>query len=72
MALSQPDRGLCLAGAAATLRESIAVPISPYEETRLNHKLDPARQTLSQEEQEAAWAEGQRMTLEQAIAYALE
>lgn len=72
VALSQPERGLCLAGAAATLRESIAVPMTHLEETKFNHDLETARQALSEEEQEAAWGRGQQMTQEQAIAYALE
>ena len=72
VALSQPERGLCLAGAAATLRESIAAPRLPSDETKMNHDLETARRELSKEEQEAAWAEGQRMTLDEAVAYALE
>jgi hypothetical protein len=34
--------------------------------------LEPSRHALSSEQQASAWADGQTMTLEQAIAYALE
>ncbi|MDP6714686.1 MAG: tetratricopeptide repeat protein, partial [SAR202 cluster bacterium] len=72
VALSQPERSLCLAGAAATLRESIAIPLLPLDESKLNHDLEPARHAMSEEAQKAAWGQGQQMTLEQAVAYALE
>jgi hypothetical protein len=69
-----PRRALRLAGAAAALRERErgTRPLSPREQITRDRRLAPARQALSAEEQAAAWAEGQAMTLEQAIADALE
>jgi non-specific serine/threonine protein kinase len=67
-----PRRALRLAGAAAALRERTNRPLSPFDQAALMRRLAPARQTLSAEEQAVAWREGQAMTLEQAIAYALE
>jgi non-specific serine/threonine protein kinase len=70
----QPERALRLAGAAETLRESIKVLIPPFS-ARLDWEkgsLDLAWRALDKETGAALWAEGQAMTLAQAIAYALE
>jgi tetratricopeptide (TPR) repeat protein len=66
-----PDRALRLAGAAAALRSRLNRPLAPAERAILEGRLAPARQTLSPEEQATAWAAGQAMTREQAIADAL-
>ncbi|MGQ0550991.1 MAG: ATP-binding protein [Armatimonadota bacterium] len=70
-AQAQPQRALRLSGAAASLREAIGAPLSPTEHARLAHRLEAARQTLSEEVTTELWTEGRAMTLEQAIAYAL-
>jgi non-specific serine/threonine protein kinase len=68
-----PRRALRLAGAAAALRERErgTRPLSPREQVTRDRRLAPARHALSAEEQAAAWAEGQTLPLEQAIAEAL-
>jgi tetratricopeptide (TPR) repeat protein len=66
-----PDCALRLAGAAAALRARLNRPLAPAEQTTLERRLAPARQALSAEEQATAWAAGQAMTREQAIADAL-
>jgi non-specific serine/threonine protein kinase len=66
-----PDRALRLAGAAAALRSRFNRPLAPPEQATLERRLAPARQALSVAEQAVAWAAGQAMTREQAIAYAL-
>jgi predicted ATPase len=71
-AQDQPGRVLRLAGAAARRRDEAGQPLSAAEHSALAQRLARARQALSAEETAAAWAEGQSMTLEQAIAYALE
>jgi hypothetical protein len=71
-ARDQPGRALRLAGAAARLRGESDRPLSAEEDTVLAQRLASARQALGAEEVAAAWAEGQSVPLEQAIAYALE
>jgi non-specific serine/threonine protein kinase len=66
-----PDRALRLAGAAAALRARLNRPLAPAEQDALERRLAPARQALSAEQQATAWAAGQAMTREQAIADAL-
>jgi non-specific serine/threonine protein kinase len=68
----QAARALRLAGAAAALRQTIGTSMGPAYQTYLRRGLELAWQALGEEAGEAAWAEGQRMTLEQAVAYALE
>ena len=69
--LSAPDRAVRLAGAAAALRAHLNWPAAAAAQATLERRLTPARQALSTSEQATAWAEGQVMTPEQAIAYAL-
>jgi hypothetical protein len=69
---AQPARALRLAGAAAGLRESLGKSHSHNVREWLERKLEPARQGLGAEATAAAWAEGQAMSPEQAVAYALE
>jgi predicted ATPase/DNA-binding CsgD family transcriptional regulator len=64
-------RALRLAGAAAALRSPIPAVTDPWERRRRKRWLAPARRALDAAAQEAAWAEGQAMSGEQALAYAL-
>ncbi|MCI0581124.1 MAG: tetratricopeptide repeat protein [Chloroflexi bacterium] len=68
---TQAERTLRLAGAASTLREDIGVPLSPAARDKNQNRLEQAQQALSEEAALASWAEGQAMTMEQAITYAL-
>jgi hypothetical protein len=63
----QQERALRLAGAAAALREQAGQALAPDRQVTLTERL-----ALDSGAQETAWADGQAMTLEQAIAYALE
>jgi non-specific serine/threonine protein kinase len=65
----QAGRALRLAGAAAGLRDTINAALSPAEQELLEHGLQPAWQRLSAEAGAAAWALGQTMSVEQALAY---
>jgi adenylate cyclase len=67
----QPERALRLLGAAATVRETIGAPISPAYQDKLDRMLEPARQALG-EAAVSTEAEGRAMSLEQAIAEALQ
>src|SRR5437667_74643 len=65
----QPVRALRLAGAGAAHRPGIN--LGGAEQAWLDRMLAPARHALAETAQAAAWAAGQAMTLEQAVAYAL-
>jgi tetratricopeptide (TPR) repeat protein len=62
-----PYRSLRLVAAAMSLREIIGAPLPPAESARLEERLAPARQQLSQGDQEAAEAEGRALSFDQAI-----
>jgi hypothetical protein len=67
-------RGLRLLGAAAAVRKTSghgAIVGRQRSRERAQRTAERARQLLGQEEADAAWAEGQAMSLEQAVAYAL-
>ena len=65
------ERALRLAGAAAALRDSIGGPLPAGEQAALDLTLEPARQSLDEARQTAAWEGGRSMTTEAAIAEAL-
>ena len=72
MAEAQPARALCLAGAATGLREERQATLQPTEQARLEVWIDAARSALGDAAATNAWAAGRAMTLDQAVAYALE
>lgn len=62
---------LRIAGAAAGLREKLGIVAAPaYRAYVVRRVLEPTRQAL--DDTTAAWDEGRAMTMEQAIAYAVE
>jgi predicted ATPase/class 3 adenylate cyclase len=69
----QPTRALRLAGAAQSVK---ATPGRDRQraraETQFDQKMADARQALGEAAAAAAWAEGQAMSLDQAVAYALD
>ena len=67
----QPARAARLFGAAKALRDGIGVPQSPAEGDFLERYVAATHTDIDEAAWEAAWREGQAMTLEQAIAYAL-
>jgi predicted ATPase/serine/threonine protein kinase len=60
-------RSLRLAGAAAALRQSIGVPLTPAEQAKLESALQPARRILDETVSATAWSEGGRRPVEQVI-----
>ncbi len=60
-------RSLRLAGAAAALRQSIGVPLTPAEQAKLESALAPARRILDETASATAWSEGGRRPVEQVI-----
>jgi adenylate cyclase len=64
----EPRPALVLAGAACGLREKLGSPLSPSEQSRLDHYLASARQSLAAAEQTSLFNRGQALTMEQALA----
>ena len=71
MQRSQPERGARLLGAAAQLRETLRQPYVAAEQPRREALVAPIRAALTAEPWEAAFAAGQRLTLEETFAEAL-
>jgi hypothetical protein len=65
-------RALKLAAAAARLRALISAPLTPAEQSNLDHDLRLARESLGELEGNEAWAEGSTMSLEMTVQYSLE
>jgi non-specific serine/threonine protein kinase len=65
-------RGVRLFGAAEAVCGYYRVWLDPVQRTDLEASVASARAALGEETFASAWAEGQAMTLEQAVAYALE
>jgi predicted ATPase/class 3 adenylate cyclase len=68
----QPQRAARLFGASAALREAPGVPMWPAERADYDRNLALARAQLDDAAWQAAWEQGQTMTMEQAIAFAVE
>jgi ATP/maltotriose-dependent transcriptional regulator MalT len=68
----QATRALRLGGATAALRQTYGVAIGPSRQVAFRRALGPAWQALDEEECRTVFEEGRAMTLEEAIAYALE
>jgi tetratricopeptide (TPR) repeat protein len=71
-AATAPLAALRLAGVVDALSASSGVPLPPAERVRVERCLTVARHAVAPDAAAAAWAEGRAMTLEQAVAYALE
>ena len=66
------EQGVKLWGAAETLRHLIGVPISMADRARYDRAVVRAREELGEQVFARAWAEGNQLTTEDAIDYALE
>jgi len=71
-AAGQAGRSLRLAGAATALGEAAALRLPGPEQEVLEGTIEAARAALDERAAPSAWAEGQAMTLEEAVALALE
>jgi len=69
--LGDPVRAAQLCGASQALHESMGARLSAGERAYFEPHLAAARAWLDSTAWETAWAEGQAMTLEQAVEYAL-
>jgi predicted ATPase/class 3 adenylate cyclase len=68
----QPERAARLFGAAAALREAIGAPMAPADRAAYDRHVATVRAALGEAAFAAAWAAGQAMTLDRAIAAASE
>ena len=72
VAAGDPERALRLCGAAASERDAIRAPLAPrWEALAQATVVEPARAALDPKRAEAAWAAGARLSLDDAVAYAL-
>jgi len=69
--LTNPIRAARIWGAAERLRGEIGSPMPPSEQPRHDRELAAARATVGEEVFDFAWHEGQAMTMEKALQYAL-
>jgi predicted ATPase/serine/threonine protein kinase len=70
-AQSRPEQSLRLAGAAAALRQRTGAALIPAERSRLETKLQPARNMLTNAAGLVAWRSGWEMSVEEAVREAL-
>jgi hypothetical protein len=68
----RPERGARLLGATAALCQLVGVQLELEDQMAYDQDLAMIRSQLAAEALQQAWEEGCAMTLEQAIAYALE
>ena len=66
-AQSRPEQALRLAGAAAGLRQRIGSSLIPAEQSRLERKLELARNKLSNAAGLEAWSSGWEMSMDEAV-----
>jgi predicted ATPase/DNA-binding SARP family transcriptional activator len=71
-ALGQPERGARLLGAAQALIEGAGAAWAPEEQAECDRYLAAARRQLPERAFAAAWAGGRTMSLDDAVAFALE
>ena len=71
-AQDQAERAVRLFGAVEALRETVPAAVAHVHQVEQARDMCAARAQLDARAFTAAWTEGQAMTLEQAIAYALE
>ncbi len=67
-----PERGARLLGASEAMREAIGSMLEPEDRIEYDRDVAIVRSQLDEEAFAKAWAEGRRMSMEQAVAYALE
>ena len=67
----QPERAVRLFGAAAALLDTLKASLAPADRNDYERTVATLRAQLGTQRFTAAWADGQALTLEQAIAYAI-
>ncbi len=69
--LGDPERAARLLGAAEAARERIGALVEPSDQSELDRNIAAVRGLLDETTFRAAWVEGRKMTLEQAVAQVL-
>ncbi|MEO8285057.1 MAG: tetratricopeptide repeat protein [Chloroflexota bacterium] len=72
LGLGRVEKSACLWGASQAMREAIGAPLPPKEHTRYKREIDVVRAQLGEEGFQRAYAQGQSMTSDQAVEYALD
>jgi predicted ATPase/class 3 adenylate cyclase len=72
LAQDQGERALQLFAAANALREKGVTPMTPDEQRYFDEQLKSLREKMDTMKFESIWSQGRALTMEQAIAYALE
>jgi predicted ATPase/class 3 adenylate cyclase len=68
----QEDRAVKLLGAAESLRERINIQMSPFERIEYEKHVSELKNGLDEKAFSNLWSEGRSMTMEQAVAFAVE
>jgi len=68
----QLERAIHLIGSAAALRDATGNQFTPDDQAKLDRDLELTSAALGADRRAAAWAKGRAMSLEQAVAYAME
>jgi adenylate cyclase len=68
----EAKRALQLVGAASVLREAIGAPLPPSEREALDKIVAKAKRQLDDYTAEEVWSVGRKMSMEQAVVFALE
>jgi tetratricopeptide (TPR) repeat protein len=68
----QHGRAIRLAGSAAAARAARGIPNPPIEQERLESAMNRARDQVGKEKFQAAWAEGQNMSIADSVTFALD
>jgi hypothetical protein len=66
------ERAVQLQGAATSMERTAGIQVWPISRSERDIWLESARHALGDADADRAWAEGQAMTTEQAVAFALE
>jgi hypothetical protein len=72
LAQNRKERALQLFASANALRKQRGTPMTPDEQAYFEERLRILREKLDEMQFDTAWAKGHAMTMEQAIALALE
>lgn len=71
LSAARPSARYAIASAAGKLRPELSAAPPPAWEAELKRRLEPARETLSEDVRAATEAEGRALTIERAVEYAL-
>ncbi len=68
----QPERAARLFGASESILQNLGASLQPADQIEIDRYQDDVRAQLDEKTFEKAWAEGRAMSIEDAVAYALD